>query len=54
MDSAVSAFGTHVEAALEGVKGRTDKARQTQRDAVLRQYIPELAKARKFADPGKR
>ncbi len=53
-DSAVAVFSNKVESEMDSVKGRTDKAKQNARDAVLRRYIPELAKARKFADPGKR
>jgi hypothetical protein len=53
-DSAVATFGIHVQNELDSVEGKTEKEKDRKRDAVLRRYIPELAKARKFADPGKR
>lgn len=53
-DSAVAVFCNKIESEMDSVKGKTDNAKKKQRDAVLRRFIPELAKARKFADPGKR
>lgn len=53
-DSAVSVFCHKIEAEMDSVEAKKDKERKNKRDAVLRRYIPELAKARKFADPGKR
>jgi hypothetical protein len=43
-----------VERALDDVEGKNKNDVSNKRDGVLRRYIPELAKATKFADPGKR
>ena len=53
-DSAASLWGNVIESELNAVEGKNSKEIQNKRDSVLRRYIPELAKARKFADPGRR
>jgi hypothetical protein len=54
LDSAVAAFGTALQADLDEVEGKTRREVQRKREGVLRRYIPELSKAQKFKDPGKR
>lgn len=54
LDSAIWVFGSHIENEMNKIEAKTDKEREHKRDSVLRRYIPELAKAQKFADPGKR
>lgn len=53
-DSAISVFGNHVSNELNAVEGKSTKETTRKREAVLRKYIPEQAKARKFKDPTKR
>lgn len=54
LDNAVATFGNHLSAELESVEGKNKREMERKREAILRRYIPQQAKARKFKDPGKR
>lgn len=54
LDNAVAAFGNHLTAELDGVEGKNKQEIERKRETILRRYLPEATKARKFADPGKR
>jgi hypothetical protein len=53
-DNAIQLFGGTIQNKIDSVSEKTDAATSRKRESILRRYIPELAKARKFADPGKR
>lgn len=52
-DSAINTFGGHVQNEIDSINEKTASATRRKREAILRRYVPELAKARQFRDPGK-
>lgn len=60
LDRAVYRFGTHVDAALDKVSGKSDSEIKTKRLRVIESYFPKAqnasasGKKKKFADPASR
>ena len=54
LDTAIWTIGSTIQSDLNNVEAKNPQEEKRKKDQILRRWIPEATKARKFKDPGAR